>query len=237
MAVVTIAELLPPDTLVVAAKKQYRIIDFKRDKDGITAKVAAIEYDPGRSSFIALLHYADGEKRYILAPQGLKVGMHVISGQKVEPEVGNCMPLDSIPQGLSVHNVELRPGRGGTFARSAGQSVTLMAKDGDHAIILMPSGESRRVNRYCRATIGSVGNSDHGMVKIGKAGRNRNMGIRPYVRGSCRNPVDHPMGGGEGKRSGGRHVKGPTGIYAKGGKTRNPRKASNSMIISKRKKR
>lgn len=218
-------------------KRKNRIIDFKRnDKDGITAKVAALEYDPGRSSDIALLHYADGEKRYILAPLGLVVGQHVMNGPDAEPETGNCMPLDNIPMGLTVHNVELRPGQGGKLARSAGMSITLMAKDGPHAILQMPSGEMRRVDKRCRATIGTVGNLDHGMVSIGKAGRNRKLGWRPTVRGSCMNPVDHPLGGGEGRHAGGHQFCSPSGVYARGGKTRDPRARSNNMIITRRKK-
>ena len=219
------------------AKRRYRVIDFKRnDKDGVTAKVAAIEYDPNRSANIALLHYADGEKRYILAPNGLKAGMHVVSGPGAEPEVGNCVPLESIPLGLTVHNVECTPGQGGRFARSAGMQVVLQAKDGNHAILQMPSGEMRRVDKRCRATIGAVGNADHAMVSIGKAGRKRHMGWRPTVRGSTMNPVDHPMGGGEGRHSGGHQFSSPSGIYARGGKTRDPKARSNNMIITKRKK-
>ncbi len=219
------------------ATKRYRIIDFRRnDKDGISAKVAGIEYDPNRTCNIALLHYTDGVKRYILAPQGLKVGTHVVSDVTTEPEVGNCMELQNIPLGLQVHNVELNPGQGGKFARAAGMSVTLMAKEGDHAILLLPSGEMRRVSKKCRATIGTIGNADQGMVKIGKAGRKRHMGIRPTVRGSTMNPVDHPLGGGEGRRAGGRDFVSPTGVYARGGKTRNKKARSNKMIISRRKK-
>ncbi|MBN2713243.1 MAG: 50S ribosomal protein L2, partial [Planctomycetes bacterium] len=187
------------------AKQKYRIIDFKRNKDGITAKVAAVEYDPIRSANIALLHYADGEKRYILAPNGIQVGQHVMSGDKCEPEVGNCMAMESMPLGMQIHNIELNPGQGGKVARSAGQVATLMARDGEYAVVLMPSGEMRRIHKRCRATLGTVGNSDHSMVKIGKAGRKRHMGRRPHVRGSCMNPVDHPLGGGEGRRAGGTH--------------------------------
>ncbi|MDR0361288.1 MAG: 50S ribosomal protein L2 [Planctomycetota bacterium] len=219
------------------AKRRYRIIDFKRsDKDGVTAKVAAIEYDPNRSANIALLHYSDGEKRYILAPQGLTVGMHVISGPEAEPEVGNCIPLENIPLGLTVHNVEFTPGQGGKFARAAGVQVTLQARDGVHAILQMPSGEMRRVDKRCRATIGTVGNSDHGMISIGKAGRKRHMGWRPSVRGSAMNPVDHPLGGGEGRHAGGHQFSSPSGVYARGGKTRDPKARTNKMIITKRKK-
>ncbi len=218
-------------------KRLYRMIDWKRnDKDGITAKVAAIEYDPIRSANIALLHYADGTKRYILAPQKLRVGAHVMSGDDAEPEAGNCKSLERMPLGVQVHNVELNPGQGGKFARAAGMACTLMAKDGTHAILLMPSGEMRRVDRRCRATIGTIGNADHAMVKIGKAGRKRHMGRRPHVRGSTMNPVDHPLGGGEGRRAGGKHFCSPTGVYARGGKTRNPRARTDNMIISRRKK-
>ncbi len=219
------------------ATKRYRIIDFKRlDRDGLEAKVATIEYDPNRSANIALLHYTDGVKRYILAPEGLKVGMRVTNGAGSEPEVGNCIPLENIPLGLHVHNVELNPGQGGKLGRSAGMSITLMAKEGSHAILLMPSGEMRRVNIRCRATIGVIGNGDYSMVKIGKAGRHRHMGVRPHVRGSTKNPVDHPLGGGEGRRAGGKHFCSPTGVYARGGKTRNKKSRSNNMIISHRKK-
>lgn len=219
------------------AKKIYRIIDFKRnDRDGIEAKVAGIEYDPNRSANIALLHYTDGIKRYILAPNGLKEGMRVTNGAGAEPEVGNCLPLGNIPLGMTIHNVELNPGQGGKLGRSAGMSITLMAKEEKHAIILMPSGEMRRVSIFCRATVGVVGNSDHGMVKIGKAGRKRHMGRRPHVRGSCKNPVDHPLGGGEGRRAGGKHFCSRTGVYARGGKTRNKRSRTTNMIISRRKK-
>ncbi len=218
-------------------KRRYRLVDFKRnDKDGVIAKVAAIEYDPNRSANLALLHYADGEKRYILAPQGLEAGMHVVSGPEAEPDTGNCLPLENIPLGLTVHNVEFTPGQGGKFARSAGMSVTLQAKDGNHAILQMPSGEMRRVDKRCRATIGTVGNSDHAMVAIGKAGRKRHMGWRPTVRGSSMNPVDHPLGGGEGRHAGGHQFSSPTGKYARGGKTRDPKARTNQMIITRRKK-
>ena len=219
------------------AKRRYRMVDFKRnDKDGITAKVATIEYDPNRSANIALLHYADGEKRYMLAPNGLKVGMHVVSGPEAEPELGNCIPLENIPLGLTVHNVECTPGRGGKLARSAGMQIIFQAKDGDHAILQMPSGEMRRVDKRCRATIGTVGNADHGMVSLGKAGRKRHMGWRPSVRGSAMNPVDHPLGGGEGRHAGGHQFSSPSGKYARGGKTRDPKARTNNMIITKRKK-
>lgn len=219
------------------AKRRYRLIDFRRnDKDGITAKIAAIEYDPNRSANIALLHYADGEKRYIIAPIGLEVGRHVVSGPAAEPEIGNCLPLENIPLGLTVHNVELSPGQGGKIARSAGMQAVLQAKDGEHAILQMPSGEMRRVDKRCRATIGAVGNPDHAMVFIGKAGRKRHMGWRPTVRGSTMNPVDHPLGGGEGRHAGGHAFSSPTGVYARGGKTRDPKARTNSMIITRRKK-
>ncbi len=219
------------------AKKRYRIVDFKRnDRDGKTAKVATIEYDPNRSANIALLHYEDGIKRYILAPEGLKVGMHVENGVKVEPEVGNCTELSGIPLGMQIHNVEINPGQGGKLGRSAGMSITLMAKEGKHAILLMPSGEMRRVDINCRATIGTVGNKDHGMVKIGKAGKKRHMGWRPTVRGSTMNPIDHPLGGGEKRRAGGKHFCSPTGVYARGGKTRKKNHRTDNMIITRRKK-
>ena len=181
------------------AKKLYRIIDFKRNKDGIEAKVAGIEYDPNRSANIALLQYADGEKRYILAPLGLKDGDKVVSGENAEIRVGNCLPLKNIPIGASVHNIEMKPGKGGQLVRSAGNSAQLMAKEGKYATLRLPSGEMRMVPIDCRATIGQVGNQDHELIKIGKAGRKRHMGIRPTVRGSVMNPNDHPHGGGEGK--------------------------------------
>ncbi|MDR0868073.1 MAG: 50S ribosomal protein L2 [Planctomycetota bacterium] len=219
------------------AKRLYRQIDFKRlDRDGVEAKVATIEYDPNRTANIALLHYTDGVKRYILAPKGLTVGMRVTNGEKAEPEVGNCLPLQNIPLGLQIHNIELNPGQGGKFVRSAGMAATLMAKEQYLAILLMPSGEMRKVDIRCRATIGVVGNEDQAMVNIGKAGRTRHMGIRPTVRGSTMNPIDHPLGGGEGRRAGGKHFCSPTGVYARGGKTRNRKALSNKMIISRRKK-
>jgi len=219
------------------AKRAYRIIDFKRDKDGVPAKVAAIEYDPNRSARIALLHYLDGEKRYILAPQGLHVGDRVQSGSEVEPKVGNCMPIRAIPQGLDIHNIEISPGRGGKMVRSAGLVATLSAKEGNYANVILPSGEMRLVHLDCRATIGVVGNADHQNVSIGKAGRNRHRGRRPKVRGTAQNPVSHPMGGGEGRTSGGRHPCSPWGKPAKGGKTRSPRARSDRFIVRKRKKR
>jgi len=217
-------------------KRRYRTIDFRRDKDNIPAKVAAIEYDPNRSARIALLHYADGEKRYILAPRGIEVGATVVSGEKVEPKVGNCMPLANIPSSMVVHNIELRPGRGGKLVRSAGLSAQISAKEGDYAHITMPSGEVRKVHLRCRATIGRVSNPEHSAVSLGKAGRNRWLGRRPRVRGVAQNPVAHPMGGGEGRSSGGRHPCSPWGKSAKGGKTRKRRNPTNAMIIRRRQK-
>ncbi|MBN1420732.1 MAG: 50S ribosomal protein L2 [Planctomycetes bacterium] len=215
-------------------KRIYRIIDFKRTKDGIPCKVVAIEYDPNRSARIALVVYRDGEKRYILAPKGLEIGMVIQSGQGVEPRLGNCLPLRQIPPGLMLHNVELKAGQGGRLARSAGSYVQLVAKEGDYAHIALPSGEVRMIHLDCRATIGQVGNPDHNNVRVGKAGRTRWKGIRPTVRGSAQNPVSHPMGGGEGRRAGGRHPVSKWGKFAKGGKTRNPRKQSTDFIIRRR---
>jgi large subunit ribosomal protein L2 len=217
-------------------KVKYRKIDFKRDKDGIPAKVAGIEYDPCRSAFIALLHYADGEKRYMLAPLGCTVGQTVISGETVEPQVGNCMPLANIPVGLEIHNIELWAGRGGQIVRSAGGWAQLQAKEGDHAVVMLPSSELRKVHISCRATIGRLSNTDHQNVKLGKAGRKRHLGIRPTVRGTAQNPVDHPMGGGEGRTAGGRHPCSPSGVLAKGGKTRRKNNPTNSLILRRRKK-
>jgi len=217
------------------ARRIYRIIDFKRDKEGVPSRVATIEYDPNRTCYIALLHYADGEKRYILAPQGLTVGDVVENGAQVEPKVGNCMPLSAIPAGLEIHNIELNPGQGGKMVRSAGAVATLAAKEGKMAHIIMPSGEFRMVPITCRATIGQIGNVDHQHVDIGKAGRKRHMGRKPHVRGKAMNPVAHPLGGGEGRSNGGRHPCSPTGVPAKGGKTRNKRKNSNKRIIRRRK--
>jgi len=217
-------------------KRRYRIIDFQRKKDGIPATVASIEYDPNRSARIALLHYADGEKRYILAPLGLAVGRTVVSGGDAEPKVGNCKALKDIPIGLTVHNVELQPGRGGQIGRSAGTSIHLSALDAGKAVLVLPSGEQRRVSEKCRATIGEIGNGDHQNVKLGKAGRKRWLGRRPHVRGTAQNPVAHPMGGGEGRSGGGRHPCSPTGKLSKGGKTRNPRKPSSAFILRRRKK-
>jgi len=217
------------------AKRAYRRIDFKRDKDGVPARVAAIEYDPNRSARIALLHYRDGEKRYVLAPVGLQVGAEVVSGAQVEPKIGNSMPLRGIPQGLEIHNIELRPGRGGKLVRSAGNVATLAAKEGDHANVILPSGEMRLIHLDCRATIGQLGNTDHQLVSLGKAGRNRHKGRRPKVRGTAQNPVAHPMGGGEGRSAGGRHPCSPWGKLSKGGRTRSPRARSNRFIVRKRK--
>ncbi len=216
------------------ARKLYRQVDFLRQKDGVPAKVAAIEYDPNRTADIALLHYADGFKSYILAPKGLKVGMTVVSGGKVEPDVGNSMPLESIPLGLEIHNVELQPGKGGQIARSAGNTCQLLARDGDYAVVIMPSGEMRKVHVRCRATIGSIGNADWQNVRWGKAGRVRHMGRRPHNRGTAQNPVAHPMGGGEGRTGGGRHPCSPTGKMAKGGKTRRGKARSNQFILRRR---
>ena len=217
-------------------KRRYRRIDFRRDKDGVGGKVAAIEYDPNRSARIALLHYTDGEKRYIIAPRGIEVGDVVLSGEKVEPKVGNCMPLANIPGGMPVHNIELRPGRGGKLVRSAGMSASITAKEGNYAHIVMPSGEVRKVHLKCRATIGRVSNPEHAAISLGKAGRNRWLGRRPRVRGVAQNPVAHPMGGGEGRSSGGRHPCSPWGKPAKGGKTRKKRNVTDGMIIRRRQK-
>ena len=218
------------------AKKLYRISDFKRNKDNIPAKVAAIEYDPNRSANIALLFYADGEKRYILAPEGLKVGQTVVSGDAVEIHVGNCMALRNIPTGSNIHNIEMKPGKGGQMVRAAGTAAQLMAKDGKFATLRLPSGEMRMVPIDCRATIGLVGNGDHELIKIGKAGRTRNMGIRPTVRGSAMNPKDHPHGGGEGKAPVGRpSPMTPWGKPAMGLKTRG-KKHSDKYIVRSRAK-
>jgi large subunit ribosomal protein L2 len=216
-------------------KRMYRIIDFKRNKYDIPAKVATIEYDPNRSARIALLTYADGEKRYILQPVGMKVGDTIISGQNVDILAGNALPLKNIPLGTLLHNVELKPGKGGQIARSAGSSVQLVAKEGDYASVKMPSGEIRKINMECFATIGTVGNIDHENVSIGKAGRSRWKGQRPHVRGVAMNPVDHPLGGGEGKTSGGRHPVTPWGMPTKGYKTRNS-KSTDRYIVQRRQK-
>ena len=213
-------------------KRQYRLVDFKRTKDGVGAKVAAIEYDPNRTCRIALLHYEDGEKAYILAPRNVKVGDRLMSGQGADIRPGNALPLRYIPVGTVVHNVELRPGQGGKMARSAGSSVQLVAKEGDYASLRLPSTEMRRVLIDCRATVGEVGNSEHELIKIGKAGRNRWKGVRPQTRGVAMNPVDHPHGGGEGKTSGGRHPVSPAGKPE--GRTRNKKKPSQQLIIRRR---
>jgi large subunit ribosomal protein L2 len=215
-------------------KRMFRIIDFKRLKDGVWANVVSVEYDPNRSARIALLQYEDGEKTYILAPEGLKAGDRLISGDEAEPRVGNCLPLRRIPLGMSVHNLEMQPGRGGQLCRSAGASATLTAREGRWAQITLPSGEVRRVSSECRATIGVIGNPDHMNISLGKAGRKRWMGRRPHNRGTSMNPVSHPMGGGEGRTAGGRHPCSPTGVLAKGGKTRKKRKPSNAAIIRRR---
>jgi large subunit ribosomal protein L2 len=213
-------------------KRQYRVIDFKRTKDGVTAKVVAIEYDPNRTCRIALLHYADGEKAYILAPKGLEVGQHVSNGQHADIKPGNALPLRYIPVGTTVHNVELRPG-GGKMGRSAGMAVQLVAKEGEFATLRLPSTEMRRVLIDCRATVGEVGNSEHELMKIGKAGRNRWKGVRPQTRGVAMNPVDHPLGGGEGRTSGGRPAVSPWG-KPEGVRTRNTNKPSQSLIVRRR---
>jgi large subunit ribosomal protein L2 len=217
-------------------KRFYRVIDYKRNKDGIPAKIATLEYDPNRSANIALLHYADGEKCYILAPLGLSVGDTVLSGADVDIKPGNTLPMRNIPTGTLLHNIELNPGRGGQMVRSAGGSAQLMAKEGDYAHVRMPSGEVRLVHLNCRATIGQVGNLDHENISIGKAGRNRLLGIRPTVRGSAMNPVDHPHGGGEGRSPIGRNPVTPWGKPALGAKTRKKKKASDKMIVKRRTK-
>jgi large subunit ribosomal protein L2 len=218
------------------AKRLYRRIDFKRLKDGVPAKVAQIEYDPNRSAYIALLHYMDGEKRYILAPARLAVGATVVSGPEAEIRIGNCLPLERIPAGTVIHNVELTPGRGGQIARSAGNSVQLLAKDGDHATLRLPSGEMRMVRAECRATVGVIGNADHQNVKIGKAGRKRHLGVRPQTRGTAMNPVDHPHGGGEGSTTPGRHPVTPWGVPTLGYRTRKKGKASDRYIVRGRRR-
>ncbi len=217
-------------------KRLYRIIDFRRDKMGVPARVAAIEYDPNRSARIALLHYVDGEKRYILAPNGLEIGAHVVSGPTADIIAGNALPLKGIPLGTTIHNIELKRGRGGQLVRSAGAAAQLMAKEGSYAQVRLPSGEVREVHIECYATIGQVGNIEHENVSIGKAGRNRWIGIRPHVRGVAMNPVDHPMGGGEGKTSGGRHPTSPWGWKTKGRKTRNNKRTDDSIIRRRKSK-
>ncbi|MGB7156625.1 MAG: 50S ribosomal protein L2 [Tepidisphaeraceae bacterium] len=217
-------------------KKLYRIIDFRRNtKDGIVATVQSIEYDPNRSCFIALIQYKDGEKAYILAPNGLKVGATVVSGPDAAPEIGNCLPLTNIPGGLELHNIELNPGQGGKLVRSAGAVARLGAKEGEYAVIILPSGEMRRVRSACRATIGQLSNLDYINVSIGKAGRSRHMGIRPHTRAKAMNPIDHPLGGGEGRSNGGRHPVSKTGVPSKGGITRSPRAKSEKLILRRRK--
>nr|AKQ03766.1 50S ribosomal protein L2, large subunit ribosomal protein L2 [uncultured Acidobacteria bacterium Rifle_16ft_4_minimus_38548] len=217
-------------------KRRYRTIDFKRDKMEVQAKVAAIEYDPNRSARIARLHYADGEKRYILQPLGLKVGDTIVSSSSADILPGNCLPIESIPLGTIIHNVELKPGKGGQLARSAGASVQLVAKEGAYAHVKLPSGEVRMVHRSCRATIGQVGNLDHENISYGKAGRKRWLGRRPHNRGVSMNPVDHPHGGGEGKTSGGRHPSTPWGVPTKGYKTRNNKRTDRFIIRRRRQK-
>ncbi|MCK4913643.1 MAG: 50S ribosomal protein L2 [Planctomycetes bacterium] len=217
------------------ARKIYRIIDFKRNKDGVPAKVASVEYDPNRNCFISLLHYLDGEKRYILSPFGIKMGDLVESGSSCEPKPGNAMPLAAIPAGIEIHNIEMTAGQGGKLVRGAGIAAKIVAKEGDWVTIILPSGEMRMIHKQCRATVGRLSNPDHQNVRIGKAGRKRHMGRKPHVRGKAMNPVAHPMGGGEGRSNGGRHPCSPTGVLAKGGKTRNPRNTSNKRIIRRRK--
>lgn len=216
-------------------RRRYRIIDFKRNKDGVPAKVATIEYDPNRSANIALLYYADGEKRYILSPFGLRVGDTLLSGEKAPLRIGNCLLMKDVPTGLFVHNVELEPGRGGQMVRSAGAAAQVMAHDGGFTTLKLPSGEVRLVRSNCKATVGEVGNKSHEQIVSGKAGRSRWLGRRPKVRGVAMNPVDHPMGGGEGKSSGGRHPTTPWGKPTKGYKTRNKKKKSNVYIVNRRK--
>jgi large subunit ribosomal protein L2 len=218
-------------------KRRYRVIDFRRTKDGVPAKVDSIQYDPNRSARIALLHYVDGEKRYILSPAGLLVGARVESGPEAPPAVGNSLPLKNIPPGTQIHNIELQPGRGGQLCRSAGASATLAACQADWAQINLPSGEIRRVPSACRATVGTLGNADHMNITLGKAGRKRWLGRRPHVRGTAMNPIDHPHGGGEGRTKGGRHPVSPTGKSAKGGRTRKRNKPSNAAIVRRRRSR
>lgn len=218
-------------------RRHYRIIDFKRDKFGIPAKVASVEYDPNRTARIALLNYVDGEKRYILAPEGLEVGATIMSGADADIAIGNALPMELIPLGSTIHNIELKRGRGGQIARSAGAYGQLVAKDGDYVHVKMPSNDVHLIRKECLATIGSVSNSDHSLTQLGKAGRKRWLGIRPHVRGVAMNPVDHPMGGGEGRSSGGRHPVSPWGKPAKGGKTRRAKKYSDKYIVKAVKKR
>lgn len=217
-------------------KRRFRRIDFKRDKHGIPAKVASLEYDPNRSAFISLLHYADGEKRYIIAPHGIKAGDTVVSGPDADIHPGNALPLEKIPTGLFVHNIELTAGKGAQMARSAGSYAQLMAKEGSDVLLRLPSGEIRKVRKECYATVGQVSNIDHENVSVGKAGRSRWLGLRPKVRGVAMNPVDHPHGGGEGRTSGGRHPVSPWGMPTKGYKTRKKKKLSSKYIVHTRKK-
>jgi large subunit ribosomal protein L2 len=218
-------------------KQRYRLIDFRRNKDGVAARVDSIQYDPNRTARVALLHYVDGEKRYIIAPAGLNKGDTVLSGPDAAPTVGNCLPLSKIPLGTVVHNIEIQAGRGGALCRSAGTNATLMAREAGWAQISLPSGEIRRIPSACRATIGATSNGDHMGIVIGKAGRNRWLGKRPHVRGTAMNPIDHPHGGGEGRTKGGRHPVSPTGKSAKGGMTRKRRKPSNKAIVRRRRSR
>ncbi|HED63984.1 MAG TPA: 50S ribosomal protein L2 [Planctomycetes bacterium] len=217
-------------------KRRYRLIDFKRAKDGVPATVKTIEYDPNRSANIALLWYADGEKRYIIAPLGLEVGQVLMSGPDADPTTGNAMKLKDIPVGLMIHNIELHPKKGAQICRSAGSYAQLQAREGNYAVVLLPSGELRRIHVECRATIGRVGNTDHQNVKLGKAGRRRHMGRRPKVRGTAMNPIDHPLGGGEGRTKGGRHPCSPTAVPAKGGRTRRRNNPTDKFILRRRKK-
>jgi large subunit ribosomal protein L2 len=217
------------------ARRIYRVIDFKRNKDDMAATVETVEYDPNRNCFISLVIYEDGEKRYILAPMGIKKGDKVISGLTAEPRPGNAMPLSAIPSGIEIHNIEMTAGQGGILVRGAGNVAKIVAKEGDWVTVLLPSGEMRMLRKECRATIGRLSNPDYQNIKIGKAGRKRHMGRRPHVRGKAMNPVAHPMGGGEGRSNGGRHPCSPTGKPAKGGKTRNRRNPSNKRIIRRRK--
>ncbi|MBI5762259.1 MAG: 50S ribosomal protein L2 [Planctomycetes bacterium] len=216
------------------AKRLYRVIDFKRKKDDVPAAVEAIEYDPNRNVFIALLNYQDGEKAYILAPNGLKVGDVVMNGANVEPKLGCCLPLKNVPVGMSIHNIELTAGKGGQMVRTAGGQARLAAREGAWATVILPSGEMRQVRVECRATIGQLGNTEFKNIMLGKAGRTRYLGRRPHVRGTAQNPVAHPLGGGEGRSGGGRHPCSPTGVLAKGGRTRNPRRNSNKRILRRR---
>lgn len=218
------------------AKRKYRVIDFRRDKDGVPGTVKTIEYDPNRSANIALIGYADGDKRYIIAPLGLEVGQPILSGSTADPLPGNAMLLSDVPVGLMIHNIELQPERGAQLCRSAGSYAQLQAREGNHAVIQLPSGELRRIHVKCRATVGRVGNTDHQNVKLGKAGRRRHMGRRPKVRGTAMNPVDHPLGGGEGRTKGGRHPCSPTSVLAKGGRTRKRNHPTDKFILRRRKK-